>query len=235
LYKTGDLGRYLPDGNIEFLGREDFQVKVQGYRIELGEIEAAIEQYPKVRQATVIAVGERQQSKQLVACIASSQELASTPNELSDFISKKLPEYMVPSKFVFLDSLPLTPNGKVDRKALLNLASISAIPNSENDFAPPTTEIEEMLAEIWSEILGIEKVSIRDNFFALGGNSLLAIQLLTKVREAFQVDIPLRALIGVPAIADLSVVVENAMLQQIDTEIDSLTAEEARLLLEEND
>ncbi|MBD2040610.1 non-ribosomal peptide synthetase [Microcoleus sp. FACHB-672] len=203
-YRTGDLGRFLPDGNIEFLGRQDFQVKVGGYRIELGEIEAALGQHPDVREAVVTTFGE-QQNKRLVAYIipepSSSISDVSSFKALQSFLKEKLPEYMVPATFMLLDTLPLTSNGKVNRKALPAPNFVKS--ELDENFVAPQTPVEERLARIWSELLSLEQIGIYDSFFELGGNSLMATQLLTKVREAFQVELPLRDLFEVQTISGL--------------------------------
>jgi len=188
LYRTGDLGRFLPDGNIEFLGREDFRLKIRGFRIEAGEIEAALNEYPAVKASIVTAFGENHSQKRLVAYIVPQQNAAPAVEELRQFLSEKLPDYMVPSAFIVLDALPLSANGKVNRKAL---PEPDAAIQPEKIFVAPRTPIEEMLARICCEVLGLEQLSIADNFFELGGNSLLAIQLATKVRESCQIELPL--------------------------------------------
>ncbi|MEG4987496.1 amino acid adenylation domain-containing protein [Microcoleus sp. BR0-C5] len=188
LYRTGDLGRFLPDGNIEFLGREDFRLKIRGFRIEAGEIEAALNEHPAVKASIVSAFGENHSQKRLVAYIVPQQNAAPAIEELRQFLSEKLPDYMVPSAFIVLDALPLSANGKVNRKALPE--PDAAIPEAKI-FVAPRTPIEAMLARICCEVLGIEHLSITDNFFELGGNSLLAIQLAAKVREYCQLELPL--------------------------------------------
>jgi len=204
LYKTGDLARYLSDGNIEYVDRIDNQVKVRGFRIELGEVEAALSQHPDVREAVVVVREDEPGKKCLVAYAVLGQEGAIADRELRAFVKQKLPEYMLPSAFVLLEALPLTPNGKVDRKAL-------RAPDTENlplnaAFAPRTPE-EQLLAEIWSQVLGVKQVGIRDNFFELGGHSLLATQLIAKVREAFQIELPLRSLFQCPTVESLAAVI----------------------------
>ncbi len=184
LYKTGDLGRYLPDGNIEFLGREDFQVKIRGHRIELGEIEANLVQHPNIKDAVVNATGDPRGDKHLVAYVipvqsdTSSQLIADLPAYLRD----KLPEYMVPGAFVPLDDLPLTANGKVNRSAL-PAPELADLPQGV-DYEPPSTPAEERLAAIWCDILGLERVGIHDNFFEIGGDSILSIQIVARARQA---------------------------------------------------
>jgi amino acid adenylation domain-containing protein len=175
LYKTGDKARYLPDGNIEYLGRFDNQVKIRGFRIELGEIEAAIAQHTAVRETVVIAREDVPDHKYLAAYIVPNHSYAIATSQLRDFLKQKLPDYMTPGVFVVLDALPLTPNGKVDRRSLPE--PDTARPDLAFDFVAPGTAEEKALAEIWEKILGVEKVGIRDNFFALGGDSIRSIQV----------------------------------------------------------
>ncbi len=184
LYRTGDLGRYRPDGNIEFVGRVDFQIKIRGYRIEAGEIEAALNQHPTVRSAVITAVGEQRNKERLVAYIVPDEKVTPTIEELSEFLKKKLPDYMVPSAFVFLDALPLSANGKVDRRALPTQEGL--LQKLEVSYVPPQTDIEQIIATVWQELLGVEKVGVNDNFFDLGGNSLL----LTKTYSEFKNRLP---------------------------------------------
>lgn len=181
LYRTGDLGRYLPNGNIEFLGRVDFQIKIRGHRIEAGEIEAALTEHPGVRSAVVTTIGEQHNKERLVAYIVSDQKPTPTIEELSDFLKKKLPDYMVPSAFVFLDALPLSANGKVDRRALPTQESL--LQKVEVAYVAPQTDIEQIIATVWQELLGVEKVGVNDNFFDLGGNSLLLTQAYSELKK----------------------------------------------------
>ncbi|WP_414542076.1 amino acid adenylation domain-containing protein [Nostoc sp. CCY0012] len=181
LYKTGDLGRYLPDGNIEFLGRTDNQVKIRGFRIELGEIEAVLSQHPQVRSLAVIATDEESGNKRLIAyLVPQSQSLPST-SDLRQFLEEKLPSYMVPSAFVQLDNLPRLPNGKVDIKALPAPEQIRA---KSGTFVAPSTPTEKLLADIWTQVLRVERLGIHDNFFELGGDSILSIQIIAKANQA---------------------------------------------------
>ncbi|MGD1020131.1 MAG: amino acid adenylation domain-containing protein [Verrucomicrobiia bacterium] len=208
MYKTGDLARYRPDGNIEFLGRADHQVKIRGFRIELGEIEAALGQHPAVREAVVVAREDAPGEKRLVAYVVPEREPLPTTTDLRNFLKEKLPEYMVPAVFVLLDALPLMPNGKIDRRALPS--PDRSRPELDKAFVAPRTSTEESLAEIWAQLLNIERVGIHDNFFDLGGHSLLATQLVSRIREGFQVEIPLRRLFEVPTVAGLAESVEAA-------------------------
>jgi amino acid adenylation domain-containing protein len=204
LYKTGDLARYLPDGNIEYLGRIDHQVKIRGFRIELGEIETVLCQHLAVREAVVV-----QENQSLVAYVVFHQNAAHSINELRNYLQQHLPEYMIPSAFVLLDSLPLTPNGKVDLRALP--VPEQTRPELEQTFVAPRSPTEEMLAGIWVKILGIKQVGIHDNFFDLGGHSLLAMQVISQVRKAFGLEIPLRNLFASPTVAELAKHIERGM------------------------
>ena len=181
LYKTGDLARYLSDGNIEFLGRIDHQVKIRGFRIELGEIEAILGQHPAVRETIVIAREDHPGDKRLVAYVTVHQGSIISTKELRNILKEKLPEYMVPAIFMFLEKMPLTPNGKVDRQALPHPGL--ARPELHGSFMAPETPDEKMLAEIYSEILQVHPVGIHDSFFELGGDSIRAIQLLARAYQ----------------------------------------------------
>jgi amino acid adenylation domain-containing protein len=209
LYKTGDLAHYLPDGNIEFLGRIDNQVKIRGFRIELGEIEALLNQHPDVRQAVVIAREDIPGDKRLVAYIVLNQkpEVISAAGfayatTLKRFLEEKLPNYMIPAAFVMLDSLPLTPNGKVDRQNLP--APDRSRPKIEATFVAPRNPIEEKLAVIWTELLGLEQIGVNDNFFHLGGHSLIVTQMLSRVREVFRVELSFHQIFANPTIGNLA-------------------------------
>ncbi|MEH2375577.1 non-ribosomal peptide synthetase [Nostoc sp.] len=230
IYKTGDLGRWLADGNIEFFGRIDHQVKIRGFRIELGEIEALLSQHPSVRENVVVVRQDTPGDKRLVAYIVptSYQE----QNEVSDFslnsneppintqailqlrqfLKERLPEYMLPSAFVLMGSLPLTPSGKVDRKALpVTDTSKSEL---EVSFVLPRTPTEEIVADIWADILRREQIGIYDNFFDLGGHSLLATQVISRLREAFKIDLPLRSLFENPTVKNLVEQLEGILTVQ---------------------
>lgn len=182
LYKTGDLARYLSDGNIEFLGRIDHQVKIRGFRIDLGEIETALRQHQAVRQTVAIALDDERGEKRLVAYVVPYPEQALTINELRSFLQKHLPDYMLPFAFVMLDALPLMLNGKLDRRALP--VPDWTRPELEASFIAPCTPEEQLLANIWAEVLGVEQVGVQDNFFELGGDSILSIQIVARAKEA---------------------------------------------------
>ncbi|HEY0738584.1 MAG TPA: amino acid adenylation domain-containing protein, partial [Herpetosiphonaceae bacterium] len=227
IYRTGDMARYLSDGNIEFLGRIDDQVKVRGFRVEPGEIEAALRQHPTVRDAVVISqqhndqirlvayvVGEqknKEQEKQgdLTDTCSLSSVLCS-PQELRQFLAQRLPEYMVPSAFVMLDALPLTPSGKLARRALSRHTPDAEQRDIDEPFIAPRSPAEELLANIWSSVLGRDRISIHDHFFAIGGHSLLATQIISRIRTTFNVDLPLRALFEAPTIAGLATRIEHS-------------------------
>ena len=202
LYNTGDLSRYLSDGRIEFLGRTDQQVKVRGYRIELGEIEAAILAHAKVKEAAVTVIEHASGDKQLVACIVPNGGGNPGGSELRSFLSERLPDFMLPAFFITLDALPLTPNGKLNRRALP--AHDHTRPDLKQELIPPRDTVEEAVAAIWCELLGLESIGVYDNFFELGGHSLLASQLVHRIRETFQIELPLRSFFKSPTVADLA-------------------------------
>jgi len=222
LYKTGDLARYRPDGNLEFLGRTDEQVKIRGFRIELGEIEALLAQHPAVRETVVIQSEEPLGNQRLVAYITPNLKPGFSISNLYCFLKQKLPEYMVPSIFRVVEALPLTPNGKVDRRALR--APELVRPELETAYATPQTSVEEILVEIWAEVLGLKQVGVHDNFFELGGHSLLATQLTSRIRDAFQVNVPVRTLFETPTAAGMAEYIETVIWavedQQINTKSD---------------
>ena len=202
LYKTGDLARYHADGNIQFVGRIDDQVKVRGFRIEPGEIETILCRHPEVLECVVSAREDATGGKRLVAHIVAGTAHDLDSRKLRDFLKEKLPEYMIPNAFVFLDSLPLTASGKVDRRALP--ASDGSRPDLAEAYLAPRNRTEELLAKIWAEVLKLERIGIHDNFFDLGGHSLLATQVASRIREALRIELPLRAMFETPTIAGLS-------------------------------
>jgi amino acid adenylation domain-containing protein len=203
LYRTGDLARYLHDGNIEFLGRLDHQVKIRGFRVELGEIEAVLSQHPAVRDAVaVVGEGPAGDKRLLAYVVPRAPHGVPSTAELRLFLKRRLPDYMVPSTFVGLKALPLTPSRKVDRQALP--APDQSRPQLEVRFVAPRTLVEEALAAIWADVLGLQRVGIRDDFFELGGHSLLATQVTSRVSTIFRVEVPLRRLFENPTVAGLS-------------------------------
>jgi amino acid adenylation domain-containing protein len=198
MYRTGDLGRWLEDGNIEFMGRKDEQVKVRGYRIELGEIESALQTHENIELCVVIARADKQGEKELVAYVTAKEEL-NIP-ELRRFLAGVLPAYMIPTHYVQMNELPLTSNGKVDRKSLQDIEAIGLSTGAE--FVSPRNEIETKLVLIWEEVLGRKAVSVKDNFFDLGGHSLKATRLVSQVHKEFHVEIKLKELFEAPVLED---------------------------------
>ncbi|HYP25131.1 MAG TPA: amino acid adenylation domain-containing protein [Blastocatellia bacterium] len=209
LYRTGDLARHLPDGNIDFLGRLDHQVKLRGFRIELEEIECVLGQAPGVREAVVIPREDKPGDTYLAAYVVPGREQSPSVGELRAFLKERLPDYMVPSAFVTMERLPLLSNGKLDRQALPAPEKVQAQNNEQA--APPASAIEEMMASIWGDLLGVEVASVHDNFFDLGGHSLLATQVISRVRESFKLELPMRVLFESPTVAAFSAQVDAAM------------------------
>ena len=217
-YRTGDLARYLPDGNIAYEGRADRQVKLLGFRIELGEIESCLARHPAVRDCAVIVREDRPGRKNLVAYVVTLPEQTSdqtsdqtSPNELRAFLTGKLPGYMLPSVFVYLEQLPLTENGKLDRRALPAPLPASA----DNAFTAPRDLTEEIVAGIWSEVLGAASVSVQQDFFELGGDSLTATQVISRINLAFQIDLPLGVLFEHRTVAGLAAAVEESLIDEL--------------------
>ncbi len=226
LYRTGDLVRWLGDGNLEYLGRLDQQVKVRGFRIELGEIEAALQEHEGVRQAVVIAQEDESGDKQLVAYVVAEEKSGASSNgsngnngsvqggqrsnEWREHLLSKLPEYMVPSAYVELETLPLNANGKIDRKSLPK-PEPEQERTREEEYVGPRTETEERLCRLWEEVLRRERVGIHDNFFKAGGHSLRAAQMAARMRQNFKVDIPLRQMFELPTVAQLAAAIDQAL------------------------
>lgn len=202
LYKTGDLARFWPNGAIECLGRIDHQVKVRGFRIELAEVEYAVCEHPSVKQCVVVAWKDDLSDERLVAYVVESREdRGATVAELRNFLKQKIPDFMMPSNFMLMDALPLTPNGKIDRKALLKP---NATLNLAENYVPPRTPLEQEMAAAWAQVLKLERVGIHHNFFELGGHSLLSAQLLSRIRQTFGVNLPLRTLFEAATVAELT-------------------------------
>jgi len=228
LYRTGDRARYLPDGTIEFLGRFDHQIKLRGYRIELGEIEAALNKQPSVQACVVLAREDQPGDKRLVAYL-----LPATPSLLQEPIAQQdankvllhvlrqsLPVYMIPTALLWMPQFPRTPGGKLDRSALPRPEQSNI--RAEAAFIAPRNSIEETVAQIWAEVLGLQRVSVDDNFFELGGHSLRATQVISRVREFFQLEVPVRSIFDGPTVAELA---ESILLQGLaETDSDELEA-----------
>jgi acyl carrier protein len=232
LYRTGDMVRYLPDLNIEFLGRMDHQVKVRGFRVELGEIEAVLLKHGAIRQAVVIAEAGTTENQRLVGYIVASGSKAPSIDELRAFLGQHLPDYMIPSTFVSLKTLPLTANGKIDRAALP--APDESRPDLQRLFVAPRTVVEKELADIWAELLKLNEVGVHDNFFELGGQSLLATQVVSRIRKTFNCELLLRSLFESPTIAQLAEQIQGSTAtdtERLLAEIENLSDEEVELLL----
>lgn len=224
LFRTGDLGRYLPDGEIAFLGRVDEQIKIRGFRIEPAEIVKVLDEHPAVQASTVVAREVEPGDKRLVAYFVLAGKTQPTHTELRNFIAARLPAYMIPATFVKLKDLPLNPSGKVDRATL-------PAPNAENalhdsSFIAPRTPIEERLAPMLASLLDLDRVSVEDNFFLLGGHSLLGTQLIARIRDTFEVELSLRSLFDLPTISKLSEHIERLILDKLQ----AMSEDEAQLL-----
>jgi amino acid adenylation domain-containing protein len=204
LYKTGDLARYLPDGNIEYLGRLDHQVKIRGFRVELGEIEEVLNQLPGVQTSVVIAREDSPGDQRLVAYVVSLESAVSAWRES---LRARLPDYMLPAAFVVLKELPLTPNGKVDRKALPKPDLDATL--DRGNYVAPNTATERVLAAIWSEVLGVKQVGLHDNFFELGGHSLLAVRVINRINKAFSIQLPMPVFFRNPSVAELAPAIDR--------------------------
>ena len=204
MYRTGDLGRWHADGNIEFLGRIDDQVKIRGYRIELGEIESVLQQCELVSQAVVLAREDKEGSKRLIAYIIPKGSF--DRKVIINYLMSKLPDYMVPTILVEMQNFPITPNGKIDKKALPEPDRNDL---SNNEYIAPRNKTEQQLAEIWQKLLHTEKVGMQDNFFEIGGNSLIATRLMAKIEKTFNLKFPISLLFKAPTIEELSYYVSN--------------------------
>jgi hypothetical protein len=228
VYRSGDLGRWKADGTIESLGRVDHQVKVRGYRVELGEIESALAQHEAVRECAVIIRTDSSGNNRLLAYVLPKAGAAVDVAALREHLRRALPEYMVPSFLQALETWPLTTNGKLDRAALPE-------PTSEGDargFIAPRTTTEEILVDLWRDVLQVERVGVEDNFFELGGHSLLATQVITRVRDALGTELTLAQFFTTPTIARLALVVEQALIEEIKaTPVETDAREGAGLVL----
>ncbi len=218
LYRTGDRVRYLADGNVEFLGRMDDQVKIRGFRIEPGEVQAVLAAHPGVRESVVLAREDSPAEKRLVAYIVPARGAALSSDELRGWVKRQLPDYMVPSAFVLLKTFPLTPNGKVDRHALPAPEEVRA----ERPYVAPRTPAERVVSEIWADVLRIERVGAEDNFFDLGGHSLLVTQVVSRMRKAFERELPIRWVFEFPTVAQLAARAEAAEREEIVRILDVL-------------
>ena len=207
LYKTGDLSRYLPSGEIQYLGRIDHQVKIRGFRIELGEIGAVLAKHPGIKQCVVTAREDRPGEKMLVAYFEAQGNAAPETNELRDYLKKELPEYMVPAAFVRMDRLPLSPNGKIDTKALPAPEQRSS--EGQDAFLAPRDSVEQVLAQLWAKVLKVKRVGLNDNFFELGGHSLLAVRIIVEIENIYGRRLPLATLLQAPTVGALAEVLRK--------------------------
>jgi len=225
VYRSGDIGRQVGGGVIEYIGRTDHQVKLRGYRIELGEIEEVMRGEEGVREAVVEVIerGGEGKDQRLIGYIEVEERVRE--EEVREAIRRKLPEYMVPGVIVKVERMPRGPSGKIDRNSLPSPDSVNL--RRDREFVPPGTPLEETVAGVWAEVLGIEKVSIHDNFFELGGHSLLALQIAARLLKVFDVDLPIRKMFLNPTIHELSLAIEEALLD----EISELSDEEAEQIL----
>jgi len=214
MYRTGDVCRYQGDGEIEYLGRLDQQVKVRGYRIELGEIEEALLRHAQVREAVVVAREDQAGGKRLVGYVVAEETGRAEARELREYVKGKLPEYMVPGVIIELEEMPKTPNGKLDRRRLAEEEGVSE--EGEASYEEARTAVEEVLVEIWGELLAVPRVGVSDNFFALGGHSLLATQLASRLKNRFELTIPLRSLFEKPTVSEMALLIEKALMDEID-------------------
>jgi acyl carrier protein len=229
VYKTGDLGRVLDDGNFEFLGRKDQQVKVRGVRIELREIEDLLRGHPKVSDVAVVDLDDVSGNKYLCAYVVLKEKAEA--GALREFLAQSLPVYMVPSAIVPMAELPRTISGKLDRRALPTPAQAHA--REQKDFVAPRTPVEETVAGMMCQVLGVDRISINDNFFELGGHSLLATQLLSRVRTVLDVEVPLRALFESPTVAGLALAITQLQVEQEDEDDMARMIDEIKRLTED--
>jgi acyl carrier protein len=224
LYKTGDRACFLPDGQIAFLGRIDDQIKIRGYRIEPNEIVAALNRHPAVQMSCVVAREDTSGDKRLVAYVVPTPGTQPAAGALRDFLGTQLPDYMLPTAFVWLEALPLTPNGKVDRAAL---PAPDAAQGARDGDAAPHTPVEQRVAAIVAGLLGLEQIGVDDNFFLLGVHSLLGAQVIARVADTFGVELPLQAVFDAPTVAGLAIEIERLMLAKLE----AMSEDEAQRLL----
>ena len=223
LYKTGDLGRLLPSGSIEFVGRVDDLVKVRGFRIELGEIAKTIRQHPEINDAFLLALDSDSDSSQIVAYAVPNLRSTISTMELRSYVRNKLPDYMVPTRFIFLEALPVSPNGKIDRKALP--APGRSRPELDTPLVDGRTPLEKDLIQIWGEVLELDQIGIHDNFLDLGGNSLAATRIISRVIARFQTEIPLGSLFQSPTVAEMAAVISQYEIKKGENELETILDE----------
>jgi acyl carrier protein len=224
LYRTGDLARFLPERDIEYLGRIDHQVKIRGFRVELGEIETNLTSHPAIRESIVVAHTQNAQAT-LVAYLVTDRDPPPATDDLRSYLRQRLPDYMLPASFVFMQEMPLTPNGKIDRKALPE--PDTSRPTLTKGYVPPETDLEQLLATIWQEVLGLDKVGRHDSFFDLGGDSISVMKAMIQVSQVLSIDSPPKMLFETPSLADFAGRIEDSLI----AEVENLSDEEAELLL----
>ena len=237
IYYTGDLGLRLPDGCLIHKGRKDFRIKIRGYGVDLVEVQAGILSYPGIREAVVIARPEEDGSGRLIAYFTSDQRQVATASKLRKFLKTTLPDYMIPSVFQRLEAIPLTSNGKVDRHALP--VPDQTRPDLENRFVEPRTPVEKRLAAIWAEVLQLKRIGVNDNFFDLGGHSLAAARVISRVIQAFRWELPVHAMFDAPTVAEMAAVITAKQGKEADdddlarmlAEIESISENQAKTLL----
>jgi len=236
-YLSGDMGRMLPDGCLMHLGRRDFQVKIRGQRIEFAEIEMALLNLDAIKEAVVVGREDRGGNQRLIAYLVSAKQQGPTVSSIRCALAERLPGFMIPSSYVWLDALPLNPNKKVDRRALAD--PDNSRPELDTPFIAARNPLEEQLVQIWADILGIDQVGIHDNFFDLGGHSLTATQVVSRVIKSFQLELPLKALFESPTVADMAKIIKHNQarkasdgeLERILTELEAMSEKEAKKLL----
>jgi amino acid adenylation domain-containing protein len=223
-YLTGDLGLMKPDGCLYHMGRKDFQVKVRGHRVELGEVEATLAAVPGVKESAVSITADKSGENRIVGYYVSAKHISTNVNHLRRFLESKLPEYMVPSAFVEMDALPQTPSGKIDRNALPEPSSRR--PHLDAEYLAPRTPVEEFLAKVWGEVLGIDQVGVHDDFRDLGGNSLMAGQVISRMLQEFQIELPMRSLMDAPTVADMALLItENRARKASPEDLENMLQE----------
>jgi acyl-coenzyme A synthetase/AMP-(fatty) acid ligase/acyl carrier protein len=235
IYVTGDLGLMLPDGCLIHKGRKDFRVKIRGYGVEIAEVEKVLLAHMEIKEAVVLAEPDESGEDRLLAYITRPASSLSVV-ELRNFLAQKLPDYMIPSRFTFVDALPLTSSGKLDRKALPKLDEHR--PELSQSYVAPQNEVERMLAEIWAEVLSLDRVGVHDNFFDLGGHSLAAARVVSQVIKQFRLELPLQSLFKAPTVAEMAAVIDERQknrlteeeLERILTELETMSEEEAKKL-----
>jgi acyl carrier protein len=241
MYWTGDQARYRSDGTIDFLGRTDFQVKVRGYRIELGEIESALSAHPSIRDVVVLVREDEPGDKRIVAYAIPSGAALAGDDELRTFLGEQLPEYMIPAHFVEMDVFPTTPNKKTDRKALPVPSAVARRP--AEGLTLPRTPVEKDIAAVWRDVLHVETIGIDSSFFDVGGNSLLALRLVSSLKDAFRVDMPLHAVAAASTIAEMAEWITEHQIEHADAidleaalkNMEDMSEEEIRALLDDAD